>query len=101
VSESWQFPSPSQVSAFTTVSPSQVPALHSVPFKNLRHPPFPSQVPSWPHVEGVLAAQNFLSAGSTPEGMNEHSPSDEGRLQALHPSVQAEEQQMPLTQKPD
>jgi len=41
-----QLPLPSQETMPVTLSPSQVPSLHSVPLGYLRQPPLPSQVPS-------------------------------------------------------
>ena len=81
-----------------TLSPSHVPALHSVPFTYWRQAPLPSQVPSCPQVAGVLAAQVRGSCGFTPEGTTEQSPRELGRSQAMQVAPQAEVQQSPSTQ---
>jgi hypothetical protein len=83
-----------------TPSPSQVPALHSVPLPYLRQPPLPSQVPSNPQVEGVLAEQTEGPLGWAPDGTKAQSPRELRRLHALQVSPQAEVQQMPSTQNP-
>jgi hypothetical protein len=60
----------------------------------------PSQLPSSPQVETLAAGQVAGSRGATPTGTKLQVPTAPWTLQALHVSVQAEEQQTPSTQKP-
>jgi hypothetical protein len=82
-----------------TPSPSQVPALHSVPDSNLRQPPLPSHFPSSPQVAAELATHWRASLGLPPNGTNSQSPSELARSHRLQVSPQAEVQQSPSTQK--
>jgi len=83
-----------------TPSPSQVPALHSVPGSNLRQPPLPSHFPSSPQVAGVLATHWRASLGWPPRGTKAQSPSELAKSHLLHVSPQAEVQQIPSAQNP-
>jgi len=96
-----QVPLPSQVLIPDKPSPSQVPVLQIVSATYSRHPPFPSQVPSWPQVAGVLALQVDRLLGVAPAGIRLQSPSALGTLHALQLSPQADVQQTPSTQKPE
>ena len=93
-------PFPSHERTPVAPSPSQVPALHSVPLTNWRQAPLPSQVPSSPQLAGVLAGQTRESLGLPPDGMKKHSPRWLARLHALQVSPQALVQQIPSAQKP-
>jgi hypothetical protein len=83
-----------------TLSPSQVPALHSVPCSYRRQAPLPSQVPSWPQLTGDLGAQMVALLGFAPNGTKAQTPRELGRLQAMQVCPQAEVQQIPSTQNP-
>jgi hypothetical protein len=95
-----QLPLPSQATMPVTLSPSQVPGLHSVPSTYRRQAPLPSQVPSSRQVAALVAGQTRGSLGFPPAGMKAQTPSELARLHALQVSVQAEVQQIPSTQNP-
>jgi hypothetical protein len=60
----------------------------------------PSQVPSFPQVAGVLAAQTEGSLGVASHGTAAQTPSELGRLQAMQVCPQAMLQQTPSAQNP-
>jgi hypothetical protein len=76
-----------------TAAPSHRPGLQTEPAGYLRHAPFPSQVPSLPHVLISLWGQTSAVRGRTPTGMKVQVPSAVATLQALQVSPQAELQQ--------
>ena len=95
-----QLPAPSQTRMPATAAPLQVPGWQTVPSSYVRHPPFPSQVPSSPQEEAGPDGQTLATLGATPAATKEQTPGAEGVLQDLQLSVQALLQQTPSTQKP-
>jgi hypothetical protein len=95
-----QRPFPSHTLTSTTDATSHAPGLQTAPAMWLRQAPFPSQVPSSPHVETSAAGQSLASRGAPPAGTKLHSPDDPWTSHALQLSVQEVLQQTPSTQKP-
>jgi hypothetical protein len=83
------------------MSPSQIPALHTVPTGYFSQVPLPSHAPSRPQVD-VESALHSASPdrGRTPAGTGEHMPSALGSPHVTQVPVQAELQQYPSTQLP-
>jgi hypothetical protein len=94
-----QRPCSSQTLTSLTAAPLQVPGLQTVPTGNLRHWPWPSQVPSSPQVATAETGQAPERAGA-PLATNEQTPGALWSLQVLQVSAQALLQQTPSTQKP-
>lgn len=53
-------PEPSHVLAGVNMEPEQLPGMQDIPLAYRWHPPFPSQVPSFPHEVAGSAAQSLL-----------------------------------------
>jgi hypothetical protein len=96
-----QVPLPSHVLIIVTAAPLQVPGWQTVSLTYLRHAPWPSQVPSVPHVPTAVIGQVDAERGGRPAGTNEHVPIEPFTSQRLHVSPHALSQQTPSTQKPD
>jgi hypothetical protein len=94
-----QRPWSSQTLTSLTAAPLQVPGLQTVPTGNLRHWPWPSQVPSSPQVATAETAQAPDGSG-IPLATNEQIPGALWSLQVLQVSAQALLQQTPSAQKP-
>ena len=94
-----QWPSPSQTLMSLTDAPSHMPGWHTVPVGCLWQCPWPSHVPSRPHVDAAEVAQS-AARPAAPFATKEQVPGAFGLLQVLQVSVQALLQQTPSTQKP-
>jgi hypothetical protein len=78
--------------------PVQLAAAQTVPVGWRLQPPAPLHPPERPQVDAACAGHS--PAGSWPDAMGLHVPSDPGRLQAKQAWVQAEPQQTPSTHAP-
>jgi hypothetical protein len=93
-------PLPSQIFIPVIPDPAQAPESQMVPFTNLRQPPLPSQVLSWPQLEAGAAGHSLALRGLAPAGTASQVPSEPGRLHDMHFPVHADLQQTPSTQNP-
>ena len=93
-----QVPEPLQVDGACAVALEQLAARHWVPATCFRQAPAPSQVPSSPQVDGLLAPHS--SRGLVPGSAALHVPRLFVAAQVLQLPVQAVLQQTPSTQKP-
>src|SRR5262245_8625016 len=73
---------------------------HTVPTAYLRHPPAPSQRPSFPHDVAPWSVQTLRSS-TAPAASNVHLPFVAVSEQLRHAPVQAVSQHTPSTQNPD
>jgi hypothetical protein len=92
-----QTPAPLQTRGSVAVAPLQLESAHSVPLTYFRHPPAPSQVPSFPHIAATAIGHCDATIGGLPAAIGVHVPSE----QDMHVPVQALLQQTLFTQCPD